>query len=98
MYERHRPNGLTDAAHPARHLAGRVHVVRLHVLREALLRRQVQLDHGLRERLRVPAQRRLHAQHGARERAVDLRACVLCYIITFTFMLLLIPIYTYTNG
>lgn len=98
-----RPDGLDDAAHPARHLARRVDVVRLHVLRETLLRKtrvpwpcvspscpksnnwsrttgtkaeylgeEVELDHGVGERVGEGAQRRHEAQHGAVEGAVDL--------------------------
>ena len=47
-----RTQRLANAAHPARHLTRTVDVVRLQVVREALLRHQVQLDHRRRERLR----------------------------------------------
>ena len=46
--------------------------MRLHVLREPLLRPEEELDHGVGERVRVRAQRRDQAQQGAVERAVDL--------------------------
>lgn len=48
--------------------------MRLHILRESLLRRQVELDHRVRERLGESSQRRYEPQHSAIESAVDLES------------------------
>jgi len=66
------PDGFADAAHPSSHLTRRVDVVRLHVQGELLLRLQVELDHGVGQRLGVGLQVGDETQHGAAERAVDL--------------------------
>lgn len=67
-----RPNGLADASNPSGHLPGTVDVVRLHVLRELLLRPEVEFDHGRRQRVGVRSQRWHHAEHCTVECAVDL--------------------------
>lgn len=74
------PDRFTYAAHPSRHLSGRVDVMRLHILREPLLGGEVQLHHGLGERLGVPSQSGLHTEHCTSEGAVDLKIIILILI------------------
>ena len=67
-----RLDGLKDAPDPPGQLSGTVDVVRLHFLRELLLRVQIKLHHRAGQRLRHGADRGEEAQHGAVEGAVNL--------------------------
>ncbi|GJC94168.1 hypothetical protein ColKHC_02994 [Colletotrichum higginsianum] len=68
-----RPDGLVDTSHPSGKLTRTVHVVRLDLGREALLRLEIELDHGLGQRFRVAAERRDNLENGRVESTVDLQ-------------------------
>jgi len=67
-----RTNGFTYSANPPGHLTRRVDVVRLHVQRELLLSLEVELDHGVRQRLGVGLKVGDEPKHRAAEGSVDL--------------------------
>ena len=66
------PNGLTDAPHPTGHLTRRIDIVRLHVEGEFLLGLEVEVNHGVGERIGVGAKVGHKAEHCTTEGAVDL--------------------------
>ena len=63
---------LAYTTHPSSHLTRRVDIMRLLIDSETLLRQQIKLNHGIRQRLSVHTQRWNYTQHGTIKRTVDL--------------------------
>ena len=76
-----RRDRLAYTSHPTRQLTRRVHVMRLRILRELLLRAQIHFDHRRSQRIRVAAEMIVESENGAVECAIDLRKRRLARIV-----------------